>query len=126
MKPSTKTKALCIVGGMLVGGLLVGGFCFLQSLKIEHHYRELETFFRGSVAGKEVLGISYFDYHGIGFMESNQWRIQLQDSNGQSIVVYQNRPTFQEAIPYQPEIKIEGEKILIDDGENNLTIAVNK
>ena len=126
MKVSTKTKALCIVAGTLFGGLLVGVFWFLHALKTEHHYRELETFFRSSVAGKEVLGISYFEYHGIGIMESNQWKIQLQNSNGQSIMVYQNRPIFQEAIPHQPKIEIKNEKIMIDDGENNLTITINE
>jgi hypothetical protein len=126
MQPSKKTKALCIALGAVLGGLIGAAFCILQSLKSEHHYREIETFFRGNVAGKEVLGISYFDYHGVGFMESNQWKILLQDSNGQSIVIYQNRPIFQEGIPHQPHIEIKDTAILIDDGENRLKLEVHQ
>lgn len=126
MQPSKKTKALCIALGAVLGGLIGAAFCVLQSLKSEHHYREIETFFRGNVAGKQVLGISYFDYHGVGFMESNQWKILLQDSNGQSIVIYQNRPIFQEGIPHQPHIEIKDTAILIDDGENKLKLEVHQ
>jgi hypothetical protein len=126
MQPSKKTKALYIALGSVLGGLIGAAFCIAQSLKSAHHYREIETFFRGNVAGKEVLGISYLDYHGVGFMESNQWKILLQDSNGQSIVIYQNRPMFQEGIPHQPHIEIKDTAILIDDGENELKVEVHQ
>ena len=126
MQPSKKTKALCIALGAVLGGLIGAAFCILQSLKRAHHYREIETFFRGNVAGKEVLGISCLDYHGVGFMESNQWKVLLQGSNGQSIVIYQNRPTFQESIPHQPHIEIKDKAILIDDGENKLKLEVHQ
>jgi hypothetical protein len=125
MQPSNRTKALCVALGTVFGGLIGAAFCILLSLKSEHHYREIETFFRGNVAGKTVLGVSYFDYHGVGFMESNQWKILLQDSNGQSIVIYQNRPMFQEGIPHQPDVEIKDTAILIDDGENKLKLEVH-
>lgn len=94
MQPSRKTKLSCIAAGALLGGLLVGGLGFVQQLKTEHHYRELNTFFRGTVAGNEVLGISYLDYHGPGIMEGNQWKVQLRGPNARNILVYQNRPAF--------------------------------
>jgi hypothetical protein len=72
-----KQKFLIALAGAVFGGLLVGAFGYLQRLKTEHHYREIETFFRGTVAGKEVLGISYFEYDGIGFMEWNQWKVLM-------------------------------------------------
>ena len=126
MQPFTKAKARWVAVGIAFGGILGGVSCFLQYLRNAHHYREIETFFRGSVAGQEVLGISYFDYHGIGFMESNQWKILLQDANGQRVVIYQNRPVFQEGIPHQPHIEIKNTAILIDDGNNKLKLEVHQ
>ena len=126
MHQSTRAKVLCAAAGVVIGGSLGGGFCFLQSLQNEHHYRDSETFFQGSVAGKEVLGISYLDYHGSGIMESNRWKILLQDSSGRSITIYQNQPAFQEAIPHQPHIAITDTAILIDDGENKLKVEVRQ
>lgn len=124
MTPSTKMKVLFTLVGMLTGAVLAGGYGALRLFNAKHHYREINTFFRGKVAGKEVLGISYFDYHGIGFMERNQWKILLKDRDARSIMIYQNRPIFQESIPHQPEIEIKDGKILINDGENHLTIEV--
>ena len=108
------------LSGIIMGGVLVG------VLKAKHHYREIEIFFRGRVAGKDVVGISYFDFHGLRFFESNQWKIELRDPYRESLIIYQSRPVFQESIPHQPKIEIKDRQILIGDGENNLTIEVNK
>lgn len=121
-----RAKAVIVLASAIFGGLLVGAFWFFHSLKTEYHYHEVETFFRGTVRGKEVLGISYFDYHGIGIMEGNQWKILLRDASGQDVTVYQNRPVFQERIPYQPKIEIKGTDIFIDDGENKFSVGVNQ
>lgn len=56
MDPSSKpSRAL----GAILGGLVVGAFCFLHILKVEHPYDEIETLFRGTVAGREVHAISH-------------------------------------------------------------------
>ena len=123
MPSSTRTKLLFILAGVILGGLLVGAYGYVRMLATRHHYSELETFFRGNVWGKEVLGIAYLDYHGLGFMERTQWKIELRDHQGQSIVIYQNRSVFQESTPHTPKIEIKDEQIWIDDGENKLMIS---
>lgn len=125
MKTSLKTKALCVLLGAVLGGSLVGGYDYLLRLGVEHHYQELETFFRGRVGERDVLGISYFDYHGIGFLQGNDWKVVLQDENGRRIMIHQNQSSFQESIPHQPKIEIQGDDILIDDGEVKLRVTVN-
>ena len=119
--PSKKFYALWTLVGVLIGGLAVG---VNDRLKYIHHYQELETFFRGTVAGREVLGISYFEYDGIGFMQWNQWKVVLRDQSDSRVTIYQNHPIVQEPIPHQPNIKIEGSDVSIDDGENKLKVHV--
>ena len=121
MRAKTKTTVICLLIGMVLGGLMVAAY---YELTVRHRYRELETFFSGEVAGRRVLGISFFDHDGLGFMEYNKWKVVLRDSNDQDVIIYQNRPVFQESLPYLPEIKIQGLEISIDDGINRLKVSV--
>lgn len=121
MRAKTKTTIICLLIGLVLGGLMAAAY---DKLTMQHHYKELETFFRGEVAGKQVLGISYFDYHGLGFMEGNEWKVVLRDPYGADVIIYQNHPVFQESLPYQPEIKIQGLEISIDDGINKLKVSM--
>jgi hypothetical protein len=126
MLTSTKAKLLFTLAGMIMGGLLVGAHFRLRLLGAQHHYREIATFFRGKVLDKEVVGIAYLDYHGLGIMERTQWKIELRDGHGQSLIIYQNRSLFTESVPHTPEIEINDAQIRIDDGENALTITVDR
>ncbi len=121
MRAKAKTTVICLLVGMVLGGLMVAAY---DELTMRHHCREWETFFRGEVAGRQVLGISYFDYHGWGFMEYNKWKVVLRDPDGQDVVIYQNRPVFQEPLPHGPHIEIQGSEISIDDGINKLKVSV--
>ena len=116
-----KAQVIFLLAGVLLGGL-VGTAQYWFTLK--HHYQELETFFRGETAGRQVVGISFFDYYGLGFFQYNQWKVVLRDPDGGDVIIYQNRPVFQEPKPYRPEIEIRGSEISIDDGINNLKVAV--
>ena len=106
----------------LIGGILVGACWVVYLVNTQHHYREVDTFFNGSIAGKKVAGVSYFDYHGMGFLELNKWRVELVGAQGDRVVIYQKQAVFQESVPHQPKIEIKGDQILIDDGESKLAV----
>ncbi|RBP45802.1 hypothetical protein DES53_102184 [Roseimicrobium gellanilyticum] len=126
MQTTTRTRLLFTLLGTVIGGLAVGTVFVFYALATKHHYQELETFYRGNVAGHEVVGISYFDYHGVGFMESNKWKVQMRRADDQLVTLYQSRPLFQEALPHQPKIEVLDNVIHIDDGIVKLAITVEK
>jgi hypothetical protein len=111
-------------GALLSGAVMIGLLYGLHLIRSKHHYRELETFFRGSVGETPVLGISFLDYDGWGFLETNQWKVVIEDEAGRRTTIYQKRPVFQESIPYQPKVTISDRKITINDGESKLDIEV--
>ena len=115
-----------LVLGILLGGLLVGAPCCRQFILSRHHYEEVDTFFRGSVKGKQVLGITYREYDGIGFMEGERWKVLLDNDGGDPMTIYQRRSCFQESVPHQPQVEIAGDFIQIDDGESKLRIQVQQ
>lgn len=125
MKRHTVFGICGFITGALLGSLLSGIPLGALLLKSEHHYGELEVFFKGKLGNREVRGVSYFDYHGIGFMESNQWKVEiLRPGNPDPTTIYHGRPVFQEALPRQPTVSIASNAIRIDDGEQVLTIQV--
>ncbi len=117
----TATKATKV---LLLAGVFLAGFACCFWLKAAPHYEELETFFQGELAGRQVRGVSYFDYHGLGFFQYNRWKVVMEAADGSAVTLYQNQPVFQEPKPYQPEIEIKGSEIWIDDGKNKLRINV--
>jgi hypothetical protein len=126
MQTTTKTKLRFTLLGIVIGTFLVGVVFGLYAIATKHHYKELETFYRGNVAGHEVVGISYFDHHGFAFMEYAQWRVQMKRTDGQLVTLYQSSPMFQEALPHQPKIEIKDKVVHIDDGMVKLAITVEK
>jgi hypothetical protein len=126
MQTTTKTKLRFTLLGMVIGSFLVSVIFGLYAIATRHHYRELETFYRGNVAGHAVVGVSYFDYHGFGFMESNQWKVQMRRADGQLVTLYQSQHLFQEALPHQPKIEVQDKVVHIDDGMVKLAITVER
>lgn len=126
MQAITKTRLRFTLLGTVIGNVIVGVVFVLYVIATKHHYRELETFYRGNVAGHEVVGISYMDYHGVGFMESNQWKVQVKRTDGQVVTLYQSKPVFQEALPHQPKIEVQDKVLHLDDGKVKLAITVEK
>ncbi|MES2921249.1 MAG: hypothetical protein V4819_06875 [Verrucomicrobiota bacterium] len=106
----------------LTGGFIVGICWLVYSLNTRHHYREIGTFFRGTIADKKVIAVSYFEYYGMGFLELNKWRVDLIGAQGDRVTIYQKQASFQEPVPHQPKIEIGDNQILIDDGESRIAV----
>lgn len=123
---TARSKLIWFLFGIVMGSLIVGVPSAIRILGLKHHYQKLNTFFRGSVNDVDIEGVGYFDYFGFGFMEGEQWKVQLVNRRaGHSpMIIYQNRYDFQESIPHQPTVKIVGDHVLIDDGEINLAVTV--
>lgn len=125
MKRHTVFGIVGLISGTMLGSLLVGVPLGLHLLKTAHHYFEHEIFFKGQLGHNEVRGVSYFDYHGIGFMESNQWKVEIRRPNDpDATTVYTSKPIFQESLPHRPEISIVGDLVRINDGEQTLIIQI--
>lgn len=125
MKPHTAIGIICFLSGIGLGGLLVGIPLGLRLLSTQHHYFEHETFFKGQLGNREVRGITYFEYQGIGFLESGRWKVELlRPGNPDPTTIYTSASAFQEALPRQPTISITDSEIRIEDGEQILKVRV--
>lgn len=121
--PALRTNFAALVVGTLLGGLVIWGYTWG---KWSPHYHEDDIFFRGMVGDREVLGIYYHEFQGLGFMDSGRWKVVLRGVDQQDVLLYQNRPVFQEPIPHQPEVKIlDGNRVSIDDGEVKLSVTAD-
>lgn len=123
-KPSR--KAVWILIGALVGALIAALSMGMWWLSAAHHYSEYGTFFKGTLADRQVVGKSFVEHDGIGIMELIQWKIQVVDRYGQSVTLYQKSAVFQEKVPHQPKVEISGNQIRIDDGEEQLVVSVQR
>lgn len=120
-KPSR--KVVWFLFGVLSIALPIGWYW----LKTGHHYSEYGTFFRGALGeGRQVVGIAFVEYDGIGFMELTKWKIQVLDRYGQRMTLYQKSSVFQEKTPHTPKVEISGNQIRIDDGEEQLVVSVQR
>lgn len=124
LPPRKHNRVAYVMVGIVFGGLAIGLPCLIYIFSSQHQYRELDTFFKGQMGEYEVQGISYLDYHGIGFLEGNQWKVQLIKKNSAPVIIYQNRSSFQESIPHQPNATLEGNQLHLDDGEVALTVTI--
>lgn len=125
MKSHTTIGIICFLSGIGLGGFLVGIPLGLRLLSTQHHYFEHETFFKGQLGNREVRGITYFESQGIKLMDSARWKVEiLRHSNPDPTVIYTGKSAFQEALPRQPKISIEGGEIRIEDGEQILKVRV--
>lgn len=126
LSPSPKrSRAIFLMLGGMLGGLGVGLPCLFFMFATQYHYYQESTFFQAHAEGAEVQGIAFMDYHGFGFMEGIQWKVQLVKPNEPPVLLYQNRSRFQEALPRQPEVVIEGGQVKINDGLNKLMIVID-
>jgi len=111
---------LCFLAGALVSAIPLG----LYLLTKGHHYSEYGTFFKGTLGTQQVVGISFVEYDGLGFMELTQWKVELVNRSGQRVTLYRKSSVFQEKTPHQPTVKISGREIHIDDGEDKVAITI--
>ena len=122
-----KARILTVCSGMLLGAFLVGVPIYLRGLLREQHYCEIERFFEGTVGNRKVIGISFFEYSGFRPMELNKWKVVMQEEGcGEPVILYEEAACFQESIPHQPTIQIEGNVIFINDGIRILRISVEE
>lgn len=105
--------------GAFASAILIGW----HVLRSSHHYSELGTFFQGTVAGQQVQGIAFVEHDGLGFLELTQWKVELVHP-GQHVTLYRKSSVFQEKVPYQPKVEIDGHQIRIDDGEDRFVVTV--
>lgn len=118
-KPSR--KLVWFLFGVLSIALPMG--CYW--LKTGHHYSEHGTFFRGALGeDRQVVGIAFVEYDGIGIMELTKWKVQVLDRYGHRMTLYQKSSVFQEKTPHTPKVKIKGNQIHIDDGEEEFLFAI--
>lgn len=110
--------------GILLGGLVVGLPCLLFMFVTQYHYHEENVFFNVKTADGVVQGVAFMDYHGLGFLEKVQWKVQLIRPDRAPVLMYQNRSGSHEGLPHQPMVTIEGDQLKIDDGLNRLTIDI--
>jgi hypothetical protein len=117
-----RTQLALMILGMVLGGMLVGVLAWGNWFP---HYWEDETFFRGKIGDKEVVGISYHEFHGLGFMDTGRWKVVLGNPGDAILTLYDRERLFQESIPHQPKVEIrDGNRVLIDDGEDKLSVTV--
>ncbi len=110
------------LSGAFASAILLGWYV----LRSSHNYSELGTFYQGTVAGQQVLGVAFVEYDGLGFLELTQWKVELVRSPGQHVTLYRKSSVFQEKIPHQPKIEINGRQIHIDDGEDQIEVTVQE
>jgi hypothetical protein len=111
----------------LLLGMLVAGLPLLVELgRSRYHYSEIDTFFKGSLDDKQVVGISFIEYKGFGFIAGTNWKAQLINPDRARITVYEKSSVFQENVPHQPSIEIKDGQIHLDDGEEKLVISVQR
>jgi hypothetical protein len=111
----------------LLLGMLVAGLPLLVELgRSRYHYSEIDTFFKGSLDDKQVVGISFIEYQGFGFITGTNWKVQLINPDRTRITVYEKSSVFQENVPHQPSIEIKDGQIHLDDGEEKLVISVQR
>jgi hypothetical protein len=120
MKGKSHRWVISFIAGALVAVIPVGLYCLTRG----HHYSEHGTFFRGTLDGQEVVGVSFVEYDGLGLIEPIQWKVELVNRGGQQVTLYRKSAVFQEKIPHQPKIEISTGQIQIDDGEDKMTITI--
>ena len=120
MKQKSHKWVISFIAGALVASVPLG----LYLLTKGHHYSEHGTFFKGTLGEQQVVGISFVEYDGMGFMELTQWKVHLVGRYGQRVTLYQKSSVFQEKTPHQPRVEISGPQIHIDDGEDKITITI--
>ena len=113
---------LCFLAGALVSAVPLG----LYLLTKGHHYSEHGTFFKGTLGTQQVVGISFVEYDGLGFMEPIQWKVELVNRFGQRFMLYRKSSVFQEKIPHEPKVEISGPQVLIDDGEHHIAVTIQE
>jgi hypothetical protein len=113
---------VCFLAGMLVMAVPCGAYLLNKG----HHYSELGSFFKGSVGDRQVVGVAFVEYDGLGMMELTQWKVELMNRSGQRVTLYRKSSVFQEKTPHQPTVKISGREIQIDDGEDKIAITVQE
>ena len=111
---------VCFLAGALVSAVPLGIYSLTQS----HHYSEYGAFFKGALDDQQVVGVSFVEYDGLGFMELTQWKVDLVSRSGQRVTLYRKSSVFQEKTPHQPTVKISGREIRIDDGEDKIAITI--
>jgi hypothetical protein len=112
--------------GLIVGGICVSiplGFKILYS---SHHYKEYDSTFVGSFGKDKIQNVSFFEHTGPSLMEMNKWKVVMKQEYGDSIILYQRQPAFQESIPHRPVVEIEKDGIKIQDGEYSIRMIIEK
>ncbi len=122
MKGKSHRWVISFVIGALVAAVPLGLYCLTKG----HHYSEHETFFRGTLDGQQVVGVSFVEYDGRGLMELTQWKVELINRSGQRVTLYRKSAVFQERIPHQPAVEISGHRIFIDDGEDKIALTIQE
>lgn len=120
-----QSRVTYVMLGIVLGGLAIGLPCLFFMFLTQYHYHEESVFFRAKTQEGEVQGVAFMDYHGLGFLEGVQWKVQLLKPDQAPVLMYQNKSRFQQTLPHQPDVMIEGNQMTIKDGLNHLTVAID-
>lgn len=121
-----KNRVFWILVGCVIGAIAAGIPLGIKILRNSYHYTEFETFYTGKIGNDTIQGISFFEYAGWRFMETNKWKIVLKEEDGNSVILYQRQSSFQESIPYRPKVERDKDGIIISDGIKTIRLAIEK